>query len=114
MPSDLRKPGFCCCFLPRSSVAAGAAAAAAAGVVVVVVVVVGTNKDWGPENKLPEAILEFAWCPLRASMEFPSVLKKNFGIVFFASLMLLFKASWTPFWLPGGPNLAKRGLAGPF
>jgi hypothetical protein len=30
------------------------------GVVVVVVVVVGTNKDWGPQNKLPELILEFA------------------------------------------------------
>ena len=49
-------------------------------VVVVVVVVVGTNKDWGPENKLSEPILEFAWCSLGASMEFSTVLKNNFGI----------------------------------
>ena len=48
-------------------------------VVVVVVVVVGTNKDWGPENKLSEPILEFAWCSLGASMEFSTVLKNNFG-----------------------------------
>jgi hypothetical protein len=48
----------------------------------VVVVVVGTSKDWGPENKLPELILEFAWCSLRASMEFSTVLKKNFGVYF--------------------------------
>ena len=42
----------------------------------------GTNKDWGPQNKLPELILEFAWCSLRASMGFSTVLKKNFGIDF--------------------------------
>ena len=51
--------------------------------VVVVGVVVGTNKDWGPQNKLPKLILEFAWCSLRASMEFSIVLKKNFGVDFF-------------------------------
>jgi hypothetical protein len=39
-------------------------------VVALVVVVVGTNKDWGPQNKVSEFILEFVWCPLRASMEF--------------------------------------------
>ena len=38
--------------------------------VVGVVVVVGTNKDWGPRNKVPELILEFARCSLRASMEY--------------------------------------------
>ena len=48
-------------------------------IAVVVVVVVGTNKDWGPENKLSEPILEFAWCSLGASMEFSTVLKDNFG-----------------------------------
>ena len=42
----------------------------------------GTNKDWGPQNKLPELILEFAWCSLSASMGFSTVLKKNFGIDF--------------------------------
>ena len=47
------------------------------GVVVIVVVVAGTNKDWGPQNKLPELILEFAWCSLSASMEFSTVLKKK-------------------------------------
>ena len=51
-------------------------------VVVVVVVVVGTNKDWGPQNKVLELILEFAWCPLRVSLEFCTVLKKNFGADF--------------------------------
>ena len=40
------------------------------GVVGVVGVVVGTNKDWGPRNKVPELILEFARCSLRASMEY--------------------------------------------
>ena len=39
-------------------------------VVVVAVVVVGKNKDWGPENKLSEPILEFACCSFGASMEF--------------------------------------------
>ena len=61
-------------------------AVAVAVVVVVVVVAVGTNKDWGPENKLSELIWEFAWRSLRASMEFSAVLKKNFGVV----LLLLF------------------------
>ena len=51
-------------------------------VVVVVVVVGGTNKDWGPQNKIPELILEFAWFCLRVSMEFSTVLKKNFGVDF--------------------------------
>ena len=39
-------------------------AVAVAVVVVVVAVVVGggTNKDWRPQNKLPELILEFSWC----------------------------------------------------
>jgi len=37
-------------------------------VIVVVVVVVGTSKDWGPQNKVSELILELAWCPLSASM----------------------------------------------
>ena len=46
----------------------------------------GTNKDTGPQNKLPELILEFAWCSLRASMLFSTVLKKNFGV----DLWLLF------------------------
>ena len=46
-------------------------------VVVVVVVVVGTSKDWGPENKLPELILEFAWCSLRASIQFSTVLENK-------------------------------------
>jgi hypothetical protein len=45
--------------------------------VVVAVAVAGTNKDWGPQNKVPELILEFAWCSLRASMEFSAVLKKK-------------------------------------
>ena len=38
--------------------------AVAVAVVVVVAVVVGggTNKDWRPQNKLPELILEFSWC----------------------------------------------------
>ena len=85
-----------------------------ASIVVAVVVVVGTNKDWGPENKLSEPILEFAWCPLGASMEFSSVWKNNFGLGFWVPLLLLFKASWAPFWPPSGRNLAKRGLAGPF
>ena len=59
-------------------VVAVAVAAAAGGVVVVVVVVaVSTNKNWGPQNKLPELILEFAWCSLRASMEFSTVLKRT-------------------------------------
>ena len=49
---------------------------------VVVVVVVGTNKDWGPQNKVPELILEVARCSLRASMEFSTVLKKKFGVDF--------------------------------
>ena len=42
-----------------------------------VVVVVGTSKDWGPENKLPELILEFAWCSLRASIQFSTVLENK-------------------------------------
>ena len=42
----------------------------------------GTNKDRGPENKLSEPILEFAWCSLRASMECSTVLEKNFGVDF--------------------------------
>ena len=54
-----------------------AVAVAAAGGVVVVVVAVSTNKNWGPQNKLPELILEFAWCSLRASMEFSTVLKRT-------------------------------------
>jgi hypothetical protein len=41
------------------------------------VVVVGTSKDWGPENKLPELILEFAWCSLRASIQFSTVLENK-------------------------------------
>ena len=41
--------------------------------VLLLIVVVGTNKDWGPENKLSEPILEFAWCSLGASMEFSTV-----------------------------------------
>jgi hypothetical protein len=45
-------------------------AAVVVAVVAVVVVVLGTNKDWGPQNKVSEFILEFVWCPLRASMEF--------------------------------------------
>ena len=54
------------------------AVAAAGGVVVVVVVAaVSTNKNWGPQNKLPELIFEFAWCSLRASMEFSTVLKRT-------------------------------------
>jgi len=53
------------------------AVAAAAGGVVVVVVAVSTKKNWGPQNKLPELILEFAWCSLRASMEFSTVLKRT-------------------------------------
>ena len=52
------------------------------GIVIIVVVVVVANKDWGPQNKLPELILEFVWCSLRASMEFSTVLKKNFGVDF--------------------------------
>ena len=55
----------------------------------------GTNKDWGPQNKLPELILEFAWCSLRASMEFSIVLKKNIGVDFF----LLHCCFWSK--LPG-------------
>ena len=62
-------------------------------VVVVVVVVVGTNKDWGPQNKVPELILEFAWCPLRASLEFCTVLKRilvqTFGSFFSLGKSLL-------------------------
>ena len=58
-------------------VVAVAVAAAAGGVVVVVVVAVSTNKNWGPQNKLPELILEFAWCSFRASMEFSTVLKRT-------------------------------------
>ena len=54
-----------------------AVAVAAGGVVVVVVVAVSTNKNWGPQNKLPELIFEFAWCSLRASMEFSTVLKRT-------------------------------------
>ena len=46
----------------------------------------GTNKDTGPQNKLPELILEFAWCSLRASMLFSTVLKRNIGV----DLWLLF------------------------
>ena len=61
--------------------------------VVVVVVVVGTNKDWGPQNKVPELILEFAWCPLRASLEFCTVLKRilvqTFGSFFSLGKSLL-------------------------
>ena len=53
-----------------------AVAVAAAGGVVVVAAV-STNKNWGPQNKLPELILEFAWCSLRASMEFSTVLKRT-------------------------------------
>ena len=53
------------------------AVAAAGGVVVVVVAAVSTNKNWGPQNKLPELIFEFAWCSLRASMEFSTVLKRT-------------------------------------
>ena len=56
-------------------VVAVAVAAAAGGVVVVVAV--STKKNWGPQNKLPELILEFAWCSLRASMEFSTVLKRT-------------------------------------
>ena len=63
------------------------------GVAVVVVVAGGcggggdgTNKDTGPQNKLPELILEFAWCSLRASMLFSTVLKRNIGV----DLWLLF------------------------
>ena len=54
-----------------------AVAVAAAGGVVVVVAAVSTNKNWGPQNKLPELIFEFAWCSLRASMEFSTVLKRT-------------------------------------
>jgi hypothetical protein len=46
----------------------------------------GTNKDTGPQNKLPELILELAWCSLRASMLFSTVLKRNIGV----DLWLLF------------------------
>jgi hypothetical protein len=53
------------------------AVAAAGGGGVVVVVAVSTNKNWGPQNKLPELILEFAWCSFRASMEFSTVLKRT-------------------------------------
>ena len=60
---------------------------------VFVVVVVGTNKDWGPQNKVPELILEFAWCPLRASLEFCTVLKRilvqTFGSFFSLGKSLL-------------------------
>ena len=58
-------------------VVAVAVAAAGGGGVVVVVVAVSTNKNWGPQNKLPELILEFAWCSFRASMEFSTVLKRT-------------------------------------
>ena len=58
-------------------VVAVAVAVAAAGGGVVVVVAVSTNKNWGPQNKLPELILEFAWCSFRASMEFSTVLKRT-------------------------------------
>ena len=51
----------------------------------------GTNKDWGPQNKLPELILEFAWCSLRASMGFSTVLKKNFGIDFWLVFLIRLK-----------------------
>jgi len=51
-------------------------------VVLVVLVVLVTNKDWGPQNKLPELILEFAWCSLSASTEFSTFLKNNFGVGF--------------------------------
>ena len=29
----------------------------------------GTNKDWCPQNKLPELILEFAWCSFNHRFE---------------------------------------------
>ena len=52
--------------------------------VVVAVVVLGTNKDWGPQNKVSELILEFAWCPLRASMGVFHRFEKEFwcGLLF--------------------------------
>ena len=82
-------------------------------IVVAVVVVVGTNKDWGPQDKLPELILEFAWCSLRASMEFSTVLKKNFGVDFWLLFLVGIK-------LPGllcdrsaAEVLQKRRPAGP-
>ena len=82
-------------------------------VIVVAVVVVGTNKDWGPQDKLPELILEFAWCSLRASMEFSTVLKKNFGVDFWLLFLVGIK-------LPGllcdrsaAEVLQKRRPAGP-
>jgi hypothetical protein len=63
------------------------------------VVVVGTSKDWGPENKLPELILEFAWCSLKASIKFSIMhAEKEFWCRLFPPLLLLVKASWTPFW----------------
>ena len=82
------------------------------GVVVVVVVVVGTNKDWGPQNKVPELILEFAWCPLRASLEFCTVLKKNFGADFCLLFFALSKLAGLLFGSFWRRKLAKRGPAG--
>ena len=72
--------GWCCrCGWRFGEVLVGVVVVIGVADVVVVVVVVGTNKDWGPENKLSEPILEFAWCSLGASMEFSTVLKNNFG-----------------------------------
>ena len=93
--------------------------------------VVGTNKDCGPQNKVLELILEFAWCPLKVSLEFCTVLKKTFGADFWLFFRFV-KACWAPFWtflapkscrkgssrfalyqydFSGCPNLAKRGPA---
>jgi len=69
-------------------------------VVVVVVVVVGTSKDWGPENKLPELILEFAWCSFVFLKGVHRVFYrsgKQIGVEFSLNFLLLVKASWTVF-----------------
>ena len=44
----------------------------------------GTNKHWGPENKLQDFFF-FGFClvSLRAPMEYFTVLNKNFGVDFF-------------------------------
>ena len=58
--------------------ACSAAGGGGGGGVVVVGGGGGTNEDWGPdwgpENKLPELILEFAWCSLKASIKFSIML----------------------------------------
>ena len=70
------------CFFLSSCFSLFSSSCFCCSIAIIIVVVVVANKDWGPQNKLPELILEFVWCSLRASMEFSTVLKKNFGVDF--------------------------------